>query len=306
MAERKSPYLTLGVPYGASKNEAARAFAKATRRLRGDSNPPFDLEDLNWALHAIEQRIQDPATSIDDYRMPAAPGIYDLSSGEGILNPPAVQYHRRTPPSTGADLDALRAAVILEVADQVAAECRESSLPRLHSFGSSPAGLVADSPREETSTSRPRTSLKKRVWIEVLTVILVIAGAAAVVVAIASNPPRTEAEKVEVVPAISVTPVPADTAAMMFTAQLATDSRAYDVCDGSCWIWDITPSESCGAAELKLEFFRTENSAEPSSSRTLAIGELAAGVVRRVIVPVEPDDPDYSAPARLACTAAAE
>ena len=44
MGNRRSPYLILGVPYGASKNDAARAFARATRRLRRQSDAPYDLD----------------------------------------------------------------------------------------------------------------------------------------------------------------------------------------------------------------------------------------------------------------------
>lgn len=80
-ADRRSPYIVLGVRFGATKDEAQRAFARATRRVRRDGDVPFDAEDLNWALHAIEQRIEDPATSIDDYRMPANPEAYEIPSG---------------------------------------------------------------------------------------------------------------------------------------------------------------------------------------------------------------------------------
>lgn len=84
--KRKSPYLVLGVRFGASKDEAAKAFARATRRLRSSPDAPFDIEDLNWALHAVEQRIEDPAMSIDDYRVPADTTAYQPESEQGILN----------------------------------------------------------------------------------------------------------------------------------------------------------------------------------------------------------------------------
>lgn len=134
MADRRSPYLILGVPYGASKNEAARAFARATRRLRGQTDAPYDLEDLNWALHAIEQRIEDPSSSIDDYRMPADPSVYEMPAGEGVLNPPVQAYKRRTPSTDPAVLDDLRSAVLLEIAAGLAKEYRGAPLPRLHYF----------------------------------------------------------------------------------------------------------------------------------------------------------------------------
>ena len=134
MTDRRSPYLILGVPYGASKNEAARAFARATRRLRRQNDAPYDLEDLNWALHAIEQRIEDPSSSIDDYRMPADPSVYEVPTGEGVLNPPVQLYRRRTPPTDPATLDDMRRVILQQVAAGLAKDYRGASLPRLHYF----------------------------------------------------------------------------------------------------------------------------------------------------------------------------
>lgn len=134
MTDRRSPYLILGVPYGATKTEAARAFARATRRLRRQTNAPYDLEDLNWALHAVEQRVEDPSSSIDDYRMPADPSVYEVPTGEGVLNPPVQVYPRRTPPTDPAVLDEMRTAILLEVAAGLAKEYRGAPLPRLHYF----------------------------------------------------------------------------------------------------------------------------------------------------------------------------
>jgi hypothetical protein len=134
MAERQSPYLILGVHFGASKEEAARAFAKATRRVRKKADSPYDLEDLNWALHAIEQRVDDPALSIDDYRMPADPSVYEIPLGEGILNPPIQPYKRCTPPTDAATLEVLGARVRHEVAASLAEQWRSSPLPPLHYF----------------------------------------------------------------------------------------------------------------------------------------------------------------------------
>lgn len=138
MAKRKSPYLILGVEFGASKDEAARAFAKATRRLRRQADAPYDLEDLNWALHAIEQRADDPALSIDDYRMPANARAYEIPTGEGVLNPPVQPYKRRTPRTDELTIEALRAQVRHDVAASLAQEWRRSPLPAIHFFPEPP------------------------------------------------------------------------------------------------------------------------------------------------------------------------
>lgn len=135
MAERRSPYLILGVPYGASKDDSARAFARATRRLRQHADPPYDLEDLNWALHAVEQRLEDPATSIDDYRMPGDADVYEIPSGRGVLDPPIQHLPRRSARAEASEVDGLVLALVHEVAAGVANELAQASLPTLHSFG---------------------------------------------------------------------------------------------------------------------------------------------------------------------------
>lgn len=310
MGERKSPYLILGVPYGASKNDAARAFARATRRLRRQSDAPYDLEDLNWALHAIEQRIQDPATSIDDFRMPADTSVYQLPGGEGILNPPTTPYRRRTSPSDSTDLDALHTAVLVEVAGEVAAECRNTPLPALHYFpGDTGAGDSAGSTphvlgvaASAAAGSRERPSHPRRVFGVVAAVLIGIAAIIAIAIGIATA--NTSAPSAEVVPSsppVTVTPEPDDPAAMAFDAQFATDERAYDVCEDSCWIWDTTPTESCEGAEIEIGMYSSEDAVEATITRVQSVGRLEKGVVKRVVVPSEPGDPEFAAPLRLAC-----
>lgn len=132
--KRRSPYLVLGIPFGASKNDAAKGFARATRRLRSMPNSPYDIEDLSWALHAVEQRIEDPSTSIDDYRMPADPDLYVIPHGSGILNPGIKPLSRRSPPSSDADREALKYLVIREVASAIAKEVEGAPLPVLHRY----------------------------------------------------------------------------------------------------------------------------------------------------------------------------
>jgi len=134
MPDPRNPYLVLGVPYGASKDEAARAFARATRRLRRQPNATYQVEDLNWALHAIEQRIDEPASSIDDYRMPADAAVYEIPDGEGALNPPVQPLPRWTQPSEPAALDQLRRGVLRDVAAAIANGYRGRALPPIHYF----------------------------------------------------------------------------------------------------------------------------------------------------------------------------
>jgi len=95
---------------------------------------PYDIEDLNWALHAIEQREDDPHTSIDDYRMPGNPRLYDIPDDRGILNPEIIALERRTGPSTAQDIEFLKKRLILEAASKVAGEIATAPLPPLYYY----------------------------------------------------------------------------------------------------------------------------------------------------------------------------
>lgn len=83
--KRRSPYLVIGVRFGAHKDEAQKAFARSSRLVRKGESVEYDMEDLNWALHAIEQRLEDPSASIDDYRLPANPAAYAVQPSCGVL-----------------------------------------------------------------------------------------------------------------------------------------------------------------------------------------------------------------------------
>ena len=69
----RNPYLILGIPFGVSVDVARQAFNKAMRRISREVNPPFSVDDLNWAIYAIEQYAkqgQEPELDIQNYRVP--------------------------------------------------------------------------------------------------------------------------------------------------------------------------------------------------------------------------------------------
>jgi hypothetical protein len=90
----RNPYLILGVDFGASHDDARRAFAHAARRIRR-SGGAWEIEDLNWALHEIEALESDPADSVSLYRVPADPEVFEPQGG-GLLRPAPVPLSRRT------------------------------------------------------------------------------------------------------------------------------------------------------------------------------------------------------------------
>ena len=86
--ERRNPYIVLGIPFGASRDEATRAFlrrAKSLRRL-GDAGRSLHT-DLTAALKEIEERPDDPDAVMSPYRIPAVPDA-ERGTGAGVFAPP--------------------------------------------------------------------------------------------------------------------------------------------------------------------------------------------------------------------------
>ena len=106
MTER-NPYLLLGLPFGASRDEANIAFARLARRLRRSGEEGEEqLMELTWALNQIDEAIDDPYAHLDIYRIPADPNAFD-PPGRGLFTPPPERMQRRTPPSGEAARDAV-------------------------------------------------------------------------------------------------------------------------------------------------------------------------------------------------------
>jgi hypothetical protein len=121
MDERRNPYLILGVPYGASRGEARRAAARRTRELRRREDASYSTEDVTWALHQVEQVIDDPSSAVEVFRVPAAPGILDAPSGQGLFHPPAIPLPRRTGPLTEVEFTQIRHRAVAAVSKDVLA-----------------------------------------------------------------------------------------------------------------------------------------------------------------------------------------
>jgi hypothetical protein len=106
--ERRNPYLILGIPFGAPRDEATRAFLRRTKSLRrlGAAARPLHT-DLTWALKEIEERPEPAAAAMSPYRVPGDPGV---ERGTGVFDPPPETFPET--PAAGAlacDLDAVRA-----------------------------------------------------------------------------------------------------------------------------------------------------------------------------------------------------
>jgi hypothetical protein len=90
----RNPYLIIGVDFGASRDEARHAFARAARRTRREGGT-WTIEDLNWALHEIDALEQNPADLVGLYRVPADPSVFE-PAGVGLFKPTPVALERQT------------------------------------------------------------------------------------------------------------------------------------------------------------------------------------------------------------------
>lgn len=123
-----SPYLVLGVDYGASGAEAQAAFARKSRRLR-QNDGPFTMEEASAALHAIQHAEDDPESTVDFYRVPADPSAYgDGQAASGILNPVPFTLRRLSPPVSAEELLEYEAQVALQAAGRLLADLGSSGM----------------------------------------------------------------------------------------------------------------------------------------------------------------------------------
>lgn len=114
--------MILGVPFGASGEQARTRFARASRRLRQHPDSVYSREDLTWALHQVEQIITKPELAFEVYRLPASPSV--LSTVEsGAFHPAPHPIPRVTRPDPeeweSARRQALSAALRRVMADKV-------------------------------------------------------------------------------------------------------------------------------------------------------------------------------------------
>jgi hypothetical protein len=130
--DRRNPYVILGVPFGATSEEARTGLARKSRHLRQHQDAPYSTEDLTWALHQVEQIIEDTSKAFHVYRVPASPNATKVNR-PGIFNPPPEPIARRTPPSTDEQQAVLRARGVQALLnDALTAEPVTFDIPKPH------------------------------------------------------------------------------------------------------------------------------------------------------------------------------
>ena len=108
--EKRSPWVVLGIPFPASKAEANRAFARRSRSLRKSSDLPWAQEDLSWALAQITLAEENPESTIEHFRVPADPGVFERPDADDLFVPAPQPIARRTQPAAPDALDGACAA----------------------------------------------------------------------------------------------------------------------------------------------------------------------------------------------------
>jgi hypothetical protein len=121
----RNPYVILGVDSGAPPAEVTRAFARRSRELNRRTDPPYALEDVTWALSILERDADERTEPV--FRIPADPGLFDLTEGSGLFTPGPELLPRCSTPLADADLEhaadaalpGLSRRVLLELARDV-------------------------------------------------------------------------------------------------------------------------------------------------------------------------------------------
>jgi hypothetical protein len=125
--EHRNPYLLLGVDYGTEADQARRSFARAARRVRRAGGGTTTVEDLNWALHQIQNPESDPFDSVTQFRVPANPEVFE-PHGDGLFAPGPRPLARRTTTD-----EAAVEQVLGDLADEVG-QLIAAAIPRLVGF----------------------------------------------------------------------------------------------------------------------------------------------------------------------------
>ena len=123
----RNPYLILGVDFAASSDQARHAFAHAARRIRRRGGS-WEIEDLNWALHEIEELESNPAELVSLYRVPADPSVFK-PSGEGLFHPGPVPLPRRSARDDAEAMAAVREAAARELDELLLTACSALTTP---------------------------------------------------------------------------------------------------------------------------------------------------------------------------------
>lgn len=113
--EKRSPWVVLGIPFPAGKAEANRAFARRSRALRRQTELPWTQEDLSWALAQVTLAEENPESTVEHFRVPADPGVFERPGADDLFVPAPRPITRRTKSAAPDDLDPPCARAAIEL-----------------------------------------------------------------------------------------------------------------------------------------------------------------------------------------------
>lgn len=182
-ADRRNPYLVLGVDYGASHEEVTAAYTRRSRLARADNGYPYSIDDLVWALDEIETLngagqpghgagAQSAAVS---FRVPADRSVYEPPPGPGLLRPEPVPMRRRTRPAARTEV----AGLVATARRDATAFALERLADQVERTLVSPAGRVRlsvpDPPRQPRSRG-PLLAIASIVVLVAVATVVLLAG----------------------------------------------------------------------------------------------------------------------------------
>ncbi len=109
-AAGENPYMILGVPFGASSDVAASAFARKAKKHRRLPDGDGVILRLTWALNQVQEVIKDPTLELSLYRVPANAAVF-ASEAAGLFRPRPEPMARATQPDDEANRALLAKAI---------------------------------------------------------------------------------------------------------------------------------------------------------------------------------------------------
>lgn len=114
-SKRRDPYVILGLPHGAPRDQIGRAFARATVAVR-QGRSAWELEDLTWAKQEAERAAEDAAYAQAFLRVPASDEALAVQGGSALLTPRVTSLRRATEALAPPDVAAVEQMVLNEAA----------------------------------------------------------------------------------------------------------------------------------------------------------------------------------------------
>ena len=202
--------MILGIPFGADRATAERAYSQRSRvARRGDG--PHSVDDVNWAMNQVEAHLDDPTTSAGTYRIPAHLEALRRPHGPGLFRPPLLPLARRTPVTTPEQVQAVIDEARKDALDHLLARAA-TDVKRKYGLGGD-AGPIRPVPLNRY----PRRARSKVPLVVTLVTFLVLAaGVGGLLLA------RDRAKDVSVAPTTTLPPPPSTAAPTTTVAPTTT------------------------------------------------------------------------------------